>query len=266
MPAADASVPPAAGGNGARPVSGRARLRAAISAGRAVRGTFVKLAGEEPVDLVKAAGADFVVVDLEHSQLSEEQARRAVSRAAAIGLPALVRIPAVDSGLINRLLEAGAAGIQLSTLRSAAETAALLSATRYAPTGSRSISLAHPGANYSGVPLADYLAAERAAPPILVGQIETATTVDPLPDVVRGLDVAFLGVTDLAVSIGLGESGAFEERVREIRAAAGTSGSWCATPAAAAAAEAAGDRYVVIGSDLQFLAGSLRNLFTEGNR
>lgn len=236
----------------------RRRLREALRAGTPVRGTFLKLAGEEPVDLVKAAGADFVVVDLEHSQLSEEQARRAVSRAAAIGLPALVRIPTVDSGLVNRLLEAGAVGIQLSTLRSVAQTRALVAATRYAPDGGRSISLAHPGANYSGVPLADYLAAERDTPPILVGQIETATTDDPLPDVVRGLDVAFLGVTDLAVSIGLGDTAAFDERVRDVRALEVVSGSWSATPAAADAAEAAGDGYLVVGSDLQFLAASLR--------
>ncbi|MFB9318806.1 aldolase/citrate lyase family protein [Cryptosporangium minutisporangium] len=241
----------------------RSGLRAALAAGERVRGTFLKLAGEEPVDLAKAAGADFVVVDLEHSQLSEEQARRAVSRAAALGLPALVRIPAVDSGLINRLLEAGAAGVQLSTLRSAAETAALIAATRYAPDGARSISLAHPGANYSGVPLADYLAAERNDPPLLVGQIETATTDDPLPDVVRGLDVVFLGVTDLAVSVGLGNTEAFDERVREVRAVGTITGSWCATPDAATAAEAAGDRYVVIGSDLQFLAAALRKTLGE---
>ncbi|SHM90992.1 aldolase/citrate lyase family protein [Cryptosporangium aurantiacum] len=239
----------------------RAELRAALATG--VRGTFVKLAGDEPIDLAKAAGADFVVVDLEHSQLSEEQARRAVSRATAIGLPALVRIPTVDSGLINRLLEAGAAGIQLSTLRSAAQTRALTTATRYAPDGTRSISLAHPGAGYSGVPLADYLATEREEPPLLVGQIETATTDDPLPDVVRGLDVVFLGVTDLAVSIGLGDTAAFEERVREVRAAGPLTGSWCATPEAATTAEAAGDRYVVIGSDLQFLAAALRKTLGE---
>lgn len=248
--------------------SGRGVLRTALAAGGVVRGTFVKLAGQESVDLARAAGADFVVVDLEHSQLSEADGRRAVSRAAALGLPALVRIPAVDPGLVNRLLEAGAAGIQLSTLRSAAETAALVAATRYGPGGTRSISLAHPGAHYSGVPLADYLTAERDCPPILVGQIETATTDDPLPDVVIGLDIAFLGVTDLAVSVGLDRREAFEERVTEVRAAAvraGTLvGSWSATPAAAEAAEAAGDRYLVVGSDLQFLASSLRQNLAGG--
>ncbi|EXG79720.1 aldolase/citrate lyase family protein [Cryptosporangium arvum] len=249
-------------------MSARARLRAALSAGRAVRGTFVKLAGEETVDVARAAGVDFVVVDLEHSQLSEEQARRAVSRAAAIGLPALVRIPTVDSGLINRLLEAGAVGLQLSTLRSAAETRALIGATRYAPAGTRSISLAHPGANYSGVPLADYLATEHETPPLLVGQIETATTDDPLPDVVEGLDVAFLGVTDLAVSVGLDDEDAIAARVAEIRATAAAAGviagSWAVSPDAAGDAAAAGDRYLVVGSDLQFLAASMRKHFAKG--
>jgi 4-hydroxy-2-oxoheptanedioate aldolase len=165
------------------------------------RGLFLKLPSSEVIDLVRAAGFDFGVVDLEHSQLSEADARSLVRHARAIGLPALVRLPELDRGLVNRLLEAGAAGIQLSTVRRAEQVRALRAATRYAPAGTRSISLAHPRADYGGTPLGAYLAAQAEDPPLVVAQIETAETDDPLGDILAERpDVVFLGMTDLTVT------------------------------------------------------------------
>src|ERR671923_970565 len=121
------------------------------------KGLFVKLAATEVIDVAARCGADFVVVDLEHSQLSEADALRLVRHAAAIGLPAFVRVPVLDRGQVNRLLEAGARGIQLSSVRSVAQVEALRAATRYAPEGDRSVSVAHPGAAYGDVPLPEYI-------------------------------------------------------------------------------------------------------------
>jgi 4-hydroxy-2-oxoheptanedioate aldolase len=188
------------------------------------RGLFLKLAATEAVDVVAASGLDFAVVDLEHSQLSEAAALALVRHARAVGLPALVRVPAVDRGQVNRLLEAGAAGLQLSTVRSVAEVRALRAAARYAPEGTRSISLAHPAAGYGAMPLPDYLAERAADPPLLVAQIETATTDDPLDDVLAaGVDVAFVGTTDLSVDLGL-DAARVQARVEEIAAAAERAG------------------------------------------
>ena len=49
-----------------------------MRSGESVVGTFVKLAGLEPVDLVARSGFDFVVVDGEHSQLVAADLGRAV--------------------------------------------------------------------------------------------------------------------------------------------------------------------------------------------
>lgn len=188
------------------------------------RGIFIKLAAPEAVDLVAAAGFDFAVVDLEHSQISEAEALRLVRHAHAMGLRALVRVPVVDRGLINRLLEAGATGLQLSTVRTVAQVIALREAAHYAPEGSRSISLAHPIAGYGATALVEYLAEHRAAPPLLVGQIETASTDDPLEDILAaGLDVAFIGTTDLTVDLGL-DAERTQTRIAEIAATAERAG------------------------------------------
>lgn len=192
----------------------------ALSSRRLV-GTFVKLPALETVEIC-AASLDFCVVDLEHAQLTEGDALRLVRHAAALGFSAVVRIPEVDRGLVNRLVEAGAAGIQLSTVRRVAEVQALRDATRYAPHGTRSISLAHPAARYGATPLRDYLAGVR--PPLLVIQIETRETEDALADICSaGADVVFLGLTDLLVDCGLDEEAA-RARAGEIANAAAEAG------------------------------------------
>ena len=188
------------------------------------RGLFVKLAATEVVDIAGRSGLDFVVVDLEHSQLTEADALALTRHAAAIGLPALVRVPELDRGLVNRLLEVGARGIQLSTVRSVAQVEALRASMRHAPAGSRSVSLAHPAAGYGEVALGDYLAAQELQPPELVAQIETADTDDPLPELLAaGVDVAFVGTTDLLVDVGMDES-RLRARVEEIASAAEAAG------------------------------------------
>jgi 4-hydroxy-2-oxoheptanedioate aldolase len=240
----------------------RRRLRAALTAGRPAVGTFVKLASPDVVELAAAAGFAFVVVDLEHSTLTEQSAVDLVRHADACGLPALVRVPEVDAAAVNRLLESGAAGIQLSMLTSVAQAEALVAATRFAPAGRRSVSLANRAARFGAVPLAGLLHGEQDEPPVLVGQIETART-DPLPDLVAALDVCFVGSTDLAVDLGLptdpGVLRAAVDRVRDAARSAGVAfGGWA--PARGAAADLGlGDAdYLVVGSDLQMLAAGLR--------
>jgi 4-hydroxy-2-oxoheptanedioate aldolase len=248
----------------------RRRLRAALTAGKPAVGTFVKLASPDAVELAAAAGFAFVVVDLEHSTLTEETAVGLVRHADACGLPALVRVPRVDAAAINRLLEAGAAGIQLSMLIRTAQAEALVAATRFAPAGRRSVSLANRAARFGAEPLARFLRAEADDPPVLVGQIETART-DPLPELIAALDVCFVGSTDLAVDLGLpADPAVLRAAVDRVRAAAGTAGvtfgGWAPAPAAAADLGLGDAGYLVVGSDLQILAAGLRSAAGEANQ
>ena len=195
-------------------------LRAALGE-RRIAGTFVKLPALEVIEIA-AAELDFAVIDLEHSQLADADALRLVRHAWALGFPAIVRLQGLDRALVNRLLEAGAAGIQLSSVRRAADIAALRAACLYAPDGTRSISLAHPLARYGATSLPDYLAEQEA--PLVVAQIESAATDDSLDAIfAAGVDVAFVGVTDLAVDLGL-DSERIAARVAEIAAAAAAAG------------------------------------------
>ncbi|WP_029434029.1 aldolase/citrate lyase family protein [Blastococcus sp. URHD0036] len=241
----------------------RAGLRAALASGERLTGLFVKLPCPDVLELAASAGFDLVVVDLEHSTLGESEAFDLLRYADALGLPALVRLARVDPPLVNRVLEAGAVGVQLSMLTSVAQREELQAAVAYGPAGRRSVGLAHTGAGYGSVGLADYLAAERADPPLLVGQIECRTT-DPLEQVVAGLDVAFVGTTDLTVALGLDPADAtgIRAEVDAVAAAALATGvafgGWAPRPDAAEGLGLGPAGYLVVGSDLQFLGAALR--------
>ncbi|MFE2043900.1 HpcH/HpaI aldolase/citrate lyase family protein [Streptomyces sp. NPDC059477] len=248
----------------------RRRLRAALSDSGPAVGTFVKLASPDVVELAQAAGCAFVVVDLEHSTLTEQDAVGLVRHAAVCGLPALVRVPEVDAAAVNRLLEAGAAGIQLSMLTRVAQADALVAATRFAPAGRRSVSLANRAARFGAVPLAGFLGAELADPPVLVGQIETART-DPLPELLAPLDVCFVGSTDLAVDLGLRAGPAVlreaVDRVADAARRAGVAfGGWAPNRGAVDELGLGAAGYLVVGSDLQLLAAGLRTVAGEENQ
>ena len=224
-----------------------------MAAGR-VMGTFVKLPAPEAIDVVAGSGLEFSIVDLEHSQLAEGDALRLVRHAHALGHPAVVRVPACDRGQVNRLLEAGAAGIQLSTVRSVAQVRDLIAATRYPPGGERSVSLAHPAAGYGAVPLREAVAVDA---PLLVGQIETADTEDPLKDICSaGLDVAFVGVTDLEVAVGF-DRDRLEARVAEVADAAAAAGIALGAFAATPEAIPGDARYVALSSDVSLLRAAV---------
>ena len=222
---------------------------------RPLHGTFLKLPRREVVEIVAGAGFDFAICDLEHAQMTEGEAREVILAGIACGLPIVVRVASLDPGLVNRLLEAGAAGIQAPRTRGRADVVALRAACLYPPEGERSVSLQQPAAGYGAVPLRDHVvSANRRV--LLVGQLETADLEEPLDSWLGDLDVAFVGSVDLRVALGFDEA-RYAARLAAIEEAAlGTGvvlGIFAPTAEEAAAAAARGHRYLAVGGDLTML-------------
>jgi 2-keto-3-deoxy-L-rhamnonate aldolase RhmA len=231
---------------------------------RAVLGTFVKLGRREVIEILALAGLDFAICDLEHSQITEAEAGHMIAAGRSCGLPIIVRVAHFHPGQINRLLEAGAAGIQLPQVQTREQVSALRAACKYPPEGSRSMSLAQPAAGYGSEPLVEYL--ERSNREVLlVGQLETRELEQPLTILIEGLDVAFIGSLDLTVDMGVPgklEDPAVQNRLREIERAATTAnvhfGIYADSPARAAQAATAGYRMIALSSDLGALAAAAK--------
>lgn len=243
--------------------SSAAQLRSKISQGP-VFGTFVKLGRREVIEILAAAGLDFVICDLEHSQISEQEAGVMILAGRACGLPILVRVADFEPGLVNRLLEAGAAGIQVPQVQTTEQAAAFRRACRYPPEGTRSLSLAQPAAGYGTEPLNDYITRSNREV-LLVGQLETQELHQPLTELLGELDAAFIGSLDLTVDMAVPgnlDDPTVQQRLREIEQAAATKnvplGIYADSPARAAQAAAAGYRLIALSSDLGALSGAAK--------
>jgi len=232
--------------------AGAQQLRERMRGGR-VHGLFVKLADRAVVEIAGPA-FDFLVVDREHSQLSEGQALALIAHGAAAGVPMLLRLPELDRGQVNRALEAGAAGLQLSSVRSGDAVDALRESCEYAPGGQRSVSLAHGDAGYGAKPLAEYLQSVSGAT-LVVAQVEAALDASAYASIVAAKpDVAFVGTTDLLVDCGL-DAARCAEHVERIAAAAREGD---VALGGFALADRADVKYLIGASDVSLLSAGMR--------
>lgn len=154
--------------------------------------------------LAREAGADFVVLDMEHSGFGFESIKAACMGARAGAVPALVRIAHKHAQEVSRALDVGASGIMAPLVGSAAEAAAITGWATYPPGGSRGAALAIAHDGYRAGPTPAKLAAANAGRAI-VTQIETgegaaaADAIAALPEV----DCLWIGHSDLSISLGI---------------------------------------------------------------
>lgn len=180
------------------------RFRASL-AGRAgpALGTWVKLPVIESVELIAFAGFDFLVIDLEHSSIDLETTYRLIGMSLAQGVSPLVRVPNVHNGYVQRVLDAGADGIMVPHVDSAAEARAVVDACRFPPRGSRGASLSGRAGLWGAGDLTEYLrfGTEEV---MVIAQIETAAAAASAGDIARveGIDALVVGELDLSVSEG----------------------------------------------------------------
>lgn len=183
----------------------------------------------------------------------------------ACNLPVIIRVADFEPGLVNRLLEAGAAGIQIPQVQTRAQASAFRKACKYPPEGSRSLSLAQPAAGYGTEPLNDYIRRSNEET-LLIGQLESSELELPLTALIGELDAAFIGTLDLTVDMGVPgkfDDPGVQQRMREIETAARAVnvplGIYTDSAARAAQAAVAGYRLIAIGSDLGALSGAAKS-------
>jgi len=152
--------------------------------------------------VIAASGADFFILDMEHSSYSFEDVSSIIGSCRNANIAAFVRIPEIRREYFTKVLDAGAAGILVPHIEEAREIAMCLDFGRYAPAGSRGLSLVRP---HSGFIRPDRVSFTRMANEtiMLMAQIETAKGVDNIDEIMQvpGLDLVFIGPSDLEHSL-----------------------------------------------------------------
>lgn len=172
-----------------------------LRAGEALFGIWCAIDSTATVEALAGLDIDWVMIDCEHGLAAAETCLPLIQAADREKRCVFVRVPRLDPGLITRILDAGAHGIMLPKVSTAARAQALVTACRYPPDGERGIGPHRASGYYSDV--AAYL--QRANQRLVVAaQIEEQEAVDNLEEILQvdGIDVAFIGPADLSASLG----------------------------------------------------------------
>ena len=154
--------------------------------------------------ILKSAGADFVLFDMEHSGFSMETVKSALRYFEAADLPAIVRVPSRDYHFIARACDMGAEGIMLPMVGSVEEARHIVNSVKYHPAGNRGVGLQIAHDRYRPGSVAEKFTAANNRTTIFC-QIETAEGVENADAMaaIDGVDCLWVGHFDLSVSLGI---------------------------------------------------------------
>ncbi len=168
----------------------------------AVIGTFIKTAAPEIVEVLGLAGLDFLVIDAEHAPFGRRELDLMMLAARAAGVTMYVRIPDDRPASILQALDAGAAGLIVPHVESAAHAAAVVRSAKFAG-GERGFSNAARFGRYGTTSIEQ--AVEIGDRAEIMCQIESAGAVTAADEIAAtaGVSGLLVGRADLALSMGL---------------------------------------------------------------
>jgi 4-hydroxy-2-oxoheptanedioate aldolase len=164
---------------------------------------IVKMPAAATVELAGHAGFDLVMLDTEHGPNGTVELEHHIRAADSAGIGSLVRVGHAGSTDILRALDAGARGIVVPHVKSAADVERAAALTRYPPTGRRSLAVSTRAGHHGTRTIDEHLAAARREV-VLIAQIEDAEAIESIGEILRvpDLDGVFIGPSDLSASLG----------------------------------------------------------------
>lgn len=160
--------------------------------------------------ILKEAGTDVVVFDMEHSGIGYETIRSALRYAEAAGLATIVRPPSKLYHDTARALDIGAKSLMFQMVDTGEEAKAIVAGMKYRPLGVRGVTTQHFYDRFAAGDLKPKLDAEDRAT-TMIALIETKLGVDNAEAIaaVDGVDCLYLGHVDLSADLGI--AGQFDD-------------------------------------------------------
>ncbi|MCK1992253.1 hypothetical protein GW626_18015 [Peribacillus muralis] len=187
-----------------------------IKRGEQVLGAFLGINSPPLVEMLGYAGFDFVLIDDEHGAFSPSELENIIRTADSVGLDPIVRV-SYDPSSIQKALDRGAKGVQVPMVNTKEEAVEVVKRAKFPPYGNRGVSYSTRPARYgkeSGKPYLD----ESNENVMIIVHIETQTAASNFEAIatVPGIDLAFIGSTDLSVNMGYQLEGASHPDVQKV--------------------------------------------------
>lgn len=172
--------------------------------GQPVLGATITVPSAETAAQLANAGFDFLWIEMEHSPITLETAREMILATRGLKAVPFIRIPANERWLAKRALDIGALGVVFPFTTNARLARQAVEACRYPPAGRRGVG---PGLASFRWPAPEEGYARFADRNVVVIVIvEEAEAVEAIDEIaaVEGIDVLFIGTSDLSYSLGHG--------------------------------------------------------------
>ena len=175
-------------------------LRKTWKEGKPVFGLWAALPTPFSIELMAYPGVGYVCVDQQHGVIDYAVAVDMFRAAEGRGLVPFTRVPANETWMISKSLDAGAQGVIVPLVNTRTEAAAAVAACRYPPKGIRSY-----GPIRSSVISTARDMATLGDSMLCFVMVETREALDNIEDIAStpGLDGIYVGPADLALGLGL---------------------------------------------------------------
>ena len=248
-------------------------LAARLRAGETLHVAWVGSPEPLTAEAVARSGFASLVLDMQHGLSDPLTVMRSIGAVAAVGKPALVRVPVGDFANASRALDFGAAGVIAPMINSVEDARAFADFMKYPPLGKRSWGPSRAMALMGEADPQRYLATANRGT-LALAMIETRAALDALDGIlaVEGIDGVFIGPSDLSVSL---SNGAFvdqdhaivEEPLRRVAAASAAAGKVAAifggSPARARFVREIGFRLISVGIDPGYITLGCETLLKD---
>jgi 2-keto-3-deoxy-L-rhamnonate aldolase RhmA len=183
------------------------KVKAALRAGGTSLGTMIFEFNTSGIArIVAAAGAEFVIFDMEHTGWGIDTIRTLIATSRGADIVPMVRVPATQYHLLSGPLDAGAMGLMIPMVESEEQARIIADSTKYPPVGKRGAAF---GVSHDDFGLEPGTNAEKMTRAneegLIIAQIETAAGVENCERIaaVPGIDVLWIGHNDLSNSMGI---------------------------------------------------------------
>jgi 2-keto-3-deoxy-L-rhamnonate aldolase RhmA len=242
-----------------------------LARGEIAAGAWISSGSPNSLDLLRNFAFDWFVFDMEHSPISIETVSRMVQVLNGSAAAPLVRVSLIDQGLFKSALDAGAQGLVVPLVNTVEEAERAVRFCKYPPQGIRGV--AGGKANEYGLSLGKYIRTANQET-MVIAQIETPQAVDEIKGIVAvdGVDVAFVGPSDLTMTLGLLDDRSnpkvVEAMLKVVKAcddAGKVAGIMATTVEEARLAVQRGFRFISLASDMSYIVvGAKSFLATVG--
>jgi len=243
-----------------------------LRAHETVIGTWISSGSPNVVDVLRNLRFDWFVLDMEHSPISVETVAAMIQVLNGSKITPLVRVGEIDQALFKSVLDSGAHGLVVPMVNTAEEAERAVRFCKYPPRGVRGVAAVK--ASDYGFSMADYIRTANDQVTLIV-QIETPEALQNVGEIlaVEGVDVAFVGPSDMTMTLGLVDDRgnprvleAMSNVVKACEAAGKTAGTLATSPEEIRRDLEMGFRFLSLATDVRQLIGGAKSMLATAGR